>query len=216
MNIQKIDKNAFTTSTWAHGETTELFIYPEHSNYAKREFLWRVSSATVTSDTSDFTPLFGVKRWIMPFDAALQLIHEYNNKPLYSITLNPYEAHCFRGDWKTKSIGKVTDFNLMLKEEAYGLLKPIKLNPTKDLSLGALFQEAFDERLPLDQHKVTLGLFSKTADVALEHLGERIACPAGDLLFVHYQLEEVDVLKKYILKADSTDYTNLVLFAVAY
>lgn len=68
----------------------------------------------------------------------------------------------------------------------------------------------------LDQHKVTLGLFSKTADVALEHLGERITCAAGDLLFIHYQLDEVDVLEKYILKSESSDYTNLVLFAVAY
>lgn len=216
MHFQTIEKKSFVTSAWAHGETTELFIYPENSRFSERDFLWRVSSATVTSEESDFTPFFGVKRWIMPFDSALKLTHEYNNKPLYSITLNPYEAHCFRGDWKTQSKGKVTDFNLMLKEEAYGLLKPIKLIPTKDQSLGALFQEAFDERLPLNQHKVTLGIYSKTVDLFLEHHEEVVKYSAGDLLFVHYALEEVDQLKKYLLKSDSQDYVNIVLFAVVY
>lgn len=216
MQFQKINQNAYLLNKWAHGETTEHFIYPEDGNYAERNFLWRISSATVDSDTSDFTVLFGVKRWIMPFDSTLHLTHTNNSKPLYSITLKPYEAHCFKGDWTTVSVGKTRDFNLMLKEGAYGILKPTKLLPETQYDLGHLFQEAFDERLPLADHTLTLGLYSRDTDIEIDLGDETMLCEREDLLMIHYSLEEVDKIKTFILSQKTQSSSHLVMFAVTY
>ena len=53
----KLTPADFVTSTWSGGTTTQLAIAPEGAVYAERSFLWRVSSATVELETSDFTPL---------------------------------------------------------------------------------------------------------------------------------------------------------------
>lgn len=216
MQFQKIEKASYKSTTWAHGETTELYIYPEDGNYAERQFLWRVSSATVTSETSDFTNLFGVKRWIMPFDGSLFLSHSHNGKPLYSITLSPYESHCFKGDWETHSIGKVRDFNLMLKEGAYGIVKPVRLLPNTSKDLGHLFQDAFDERLPLTDHKLTLGMHSRDTSFEIQTGHDTINCSCEDLLFIHYSIEDVDQVKSFVLSNLRDELTNIVLFAVTY
>ena len=105
MKYHVIDKAHQKTTSWPGGKATEIFIYPENANYAERQFSWRVSSATVEKEESDFTPLYGIKRWILPFDAPLLLKHRNQQKPLYEILIKPYEAHCFKGDWDTKSIG---------------------------------------------------------------------------------------------------------------
>ena len=41
---------------WSGGSTTELFIFPPTGNYRKRNFDFRLSTATVEVDTSDFLP----------------------------------------------------------------------------------------------------------------------------------------------------------------
>jgi len=216
MQFQKVEKSSYKTTTWAHGETTEFYIFPKESNYEQREFLWRVSSATVTSDTSEFTALFGVKRWIMPFDAPLFLTHTHNGKPLYSITLNPYESHCFKGDWATQSRGKARDFNLMLKEGAYGIVKPVKLISTGPKDLGHLFQEAFDERLPLAEHQLTLGFYSLENDFAIETLEDSFSCTGGEMMFIHYTMEEVDLVKEFVISTQKETVSHIVLFAITY
>lgn len=216
MQFQKISQNTYLLNKWTHGETTELFIYPEDGDYAQREFLWRVSSATVASESSDFTVLFGVKRWIMPYDSTLHLTHTNNSKPLYSITLKPYEAHCFKGDWNTASVGKTRDFNLMLKEGAFGILKPTKLLPDMHYELGHLFQEAFDERLPLVDHKLTLGMYNRDTDIEIEHDDKTIFCEREDLILIHYTLEEVDNIKTFIISQKTQATSHLVMFAVTY
>jgi hypothetical protein len=216
MQVQKINQNAYLLNKWAHGETTEIYIYPEDGNYTERDFLWRVSSATVDSDSSDFTVLFGVKRWIMPYDATLLLTHTNNSKPLYSITLKPYEAHCFKGDWTTSSVGKTRDFNLMLKEGAYGILKPTKLLPEAHYDLGHLFQEAFDERLPLADHNLTLGMYSRDSDIEIKLEDETLFSTREDLLLIHYTLEEVDKVKTFILSQNTQSTSHVVMFAVTY
>lgn len=39
-------KEDFIVTSWSGGETTQLAIYPEHASLSKRDFLWRISSAT--------------------------------------------------------------------------------------------------------------------------------------------------------------------------
>ena len=61
---------------WSGGTTTELFIYPEGATYEDRNFKFRLSIATVESETSEFTPLAGVKRTLMLLHGELTLKHE--------------------------------------------------------------------------------------------------------------------------------------------
>ncbi len=54
----------------------------------------------------------------MLLKGELGLIHEGR----YTKHLKPYEQDTFSGEWDTRSKGKVTDFNLMLKDGATGAL----------------------------------------------------------------------------------------------
>lgn len=111
LKIKIIKKEDQFISKWSGGTTTQLDIYPEDALYGERNFLWRISSAVVELPESVFTHLPGIKRIIMPISGELYLEHEGRYKKL----LKPFEQDSFSGDWTTKSRGKVTDFNLMMR-----------------------------------------------------------------------------------------------------
>ncbi|OJV65967.1 MAG: hypothetical protein BGO41_08520 [Clostridiales bacterium 38-18] len=210
-----IEKSHYNTSTWAHGTTTQLYIYPENGDYTKREFEWRISSATVDAEETTFTALYGVKRWIMPIDAALHLEHKYQEKALYSITLNPYEAHCFRGDWDTGSKGKAKDFNLMMRENTFGLLKSVKLFE-EGQRLETIFPEAFDERLPHMGKKLTIGFLSFEGELEFTCELDQHVAVKDQLVFVHYAIDEIDQMKEISVKHINQVRPNVILFALTY
>ena len=54
MKIEHLTAGNFITSTWAGGTTTQLYLYPENGSYANRDFLFRISSATVDLEESGF------------------------------------------------------------------------------------------------------------------------------------------------------------------
>lgn len=109
--MELISHNQQKTSTWSGGTTTELFIYPEDSVYSERNFDFRISTATVEVEESNFTQLPGYKRILMILQGDLFIEH----KNQHSKTLHQYECDEFLGDWETKAKGKVIDFNLMMK-----------------------------------------------------------------------------------------------------
>lgn len=101
----------YAVSVWAGGKTTQLYIYPEDAEYAKRNFLFRLSSATVECEQSEFTSLPGVDRIIMPLRGSLHLYYEGHGEKV----LREYEQDSFDGGWQTTSMGRATDFNLMMR-----------------------------------------------------------------------------------------------------
>ena len=112
MKIQLLTAENYRTGAWSGGTTTELFIYPENADYAARQFLFRISSATVDLEESDFTPLAGVERYITPLAGHFTLEHPDGTK----VEMGPLSApYRFSGEIPTHCIGTVTDFNLMLK-----------------------------------------------------------------------------------------------------
>ena len=112
MNIRHLTAADFSTSTWSGGTTTQLLLYPENGSYAARDFLFRISSATVDLEESDFTALPGVERYITPLQGSFTLTHP-GQAP---VELPPLAApYRFPGDIATHCVGKATDFNLMLK-----------------------------------------------------------------------------------------------------
>ena len=52
-----LTKDDYVVSQWSGGTTTQLAIAPSGAQYGDRAFLWRLSSATVDLEESDFTPL---------------------------------------------------------------------------------------------------------------------------------------------------------------
>ena len=74
--MEIIKPEEYAVSEWAGGKTTQLYIYPQGSEYAKRNFLLRISSATVECERSEFTSLPQVERIILPLSGSLHLFYE--------------------------------------------------------------------------------------------------------------------------------------------
>jgi len=107
-----------TTINWASGTSTEIFVFPADGNFVERKFTFRISTATVEAESSTFTFFEGITRHLMILKGTLELIHEGR----YTKVLQPYDQDVFSGAWNTRSKGRVTDFNLMLKNGATGEL----------------------------------------------------------------------------------------------
>ncbi|MFC5269289.1 HutD family protein [Adhaeribacter terreus] len=118
MSIQQFTSDSRTTINWASGTSTEIFIHPSNGSFADRNFLFRISTATVETEESAFTFFEGITRHLMILKGELELIHEGR----YTKHLKPFDQDTFSGEWSTRSKGKVTDFNLMLKAGATGSL----------------------------------------------------------------------------------------------
>lgn len=103
-------------SEWSGGITRQLAIFPDGADYGKRDFLWRVSSAGVFLDESDFTGLPDYKRFISVIEGEMLLKHGDGG----SIRLTPGCVYCFDGGISTHSYGRCTDFNLMLRKGRCG------------------------------------------------------------------------------------------------
>lgn len=114
-----IRKEDTKTIEWSGGTTRELFIYPENSNYKAKDFLFRLSVATIEVPTSIFTPLEGIRRTTLILDGEIELTHDGH----YSKTLKALEQDSYDGGWKTSCKGTCADFNLMLREHTEGTVQ---------------------------------------------------------------------------------------------
>ena len=113
MKEKIIAREDFKTTKWAGGETTQLAIYPEDADFADRDFLWRISSATFTGTESTFSDFSGYQRYLLPIEGQLSVSH----KGLYSRDLKKYEVEYFDGGWETSSTNSpdCRDYNFIVK-----------------------------------------------------------------------------------------------------
>lgn len=133
--LQKLEKIDYTVSNWSGGTTTQIAIWPPNALYADRDFLWRISSATVDLEESDFTPLPDYERLISTLEGEIVLTHN-GGEP---IKLRPFEVHAFSGADATHSRGRCRDFNLMLRRGCViGTMQALRLSDTPTiLNAGA-------------------------------------------------------------------------------
>lgn len=124
MQYRIITPEEYETGVWSGGTTTQLAIYPPGASYADRNFIFRLSSATVDTEQSEFTHLPDYDRWLMIFEGRARLVHDSEKE----VTLNPYECDAFDGGISTVSFGRVTDYNLMLRKGGTGSMKAIGLD----------------------------------------------------------------------------------------
>lgn len=111
----------YKTGQWMGGTTTELAIFPKTSKYLDRDFVWRLSSATIETDESDFSRLPDYDRVLMVLEGEVVL--SYENQ--HVARLKELEQDRFDGQWKTRSFGKIKDFNLMVRKGSEGYLDVI-------------------------------------------------------------------------------------------
>ena len=143
MILTHLTAESFVVSSWAGGVTTQIAIAPPCAAYADRDFLWRVSSASVETETSDFTPLPDYWRWITPLTGSMTLFHDGGD----GVRLAPYEVHRFDGGAATRSQGRCTDFNLMLRKgEAQGQMYARRLSAGSVCTVA--FSGSLDRRFP--------------------------------------------------------------------
>ena len=107
-----ITRKQYKTTRWSGGLTHQLYIYPENADYAKRDFLFRISMAEAEVEDSDYTYLEGVDRYLVSLDGNCTLTHGDEK----SFQLSPFGAVAhFSGEVPTHAHGAIRDFNLMLK-----------------------------------------------------------------------------------------------------
>lgn len=123
MKTTLLKSGQFQRNVWSGGTTVELFVFPPEASYARRDFRFRLSSATVESENSEFTSLPGISRKLMLLSGNLTVHHEGH----HSKTLKKFGVDQFEGDWKTSSIGQCTDFNLMTSGNTRGNMSGIEL-----------------------------------------------------------------------------------------
>lgn len=122
MKFQILKKEDFTPNKWSGGDTTELFIYPEHCKYSDKDFLFRLSLATIEVEESIFTPLNGYLRKLLVLKGELELSHLRQ----HTTNLSPYNFDSFDGSWETSSKGKANPFNTIYKSGIEVSYKSIK------------------------------------------------------------------------------------------
>ncbi len=113
MNLILHPISSSKTISWASGTSTELFVFPPDGNFQTRAFDFRISTATVEAEETNFSDFSGLTRILLVLNGNLTLIHEGR----YTKELKTFDQDRFDGSWKTKSKGKVQDFNVMFTEK---------------------------------------------------------------------------------------------------
>ena len=174
---------------WSGGITTQLAIYPPEADYQKRNFAWRISTASVDDEKSTFTSLPGFKRIIMPLQGEpLKLNHKEHHK----VTLNPLETDTFQGAWTTESEGRVQDFNLMLAAGCDGNMQGY------DIIDKCSFKPQINT-LESKGNTVTVAFYLLTGQLTIEQGKQTSKIQKGD--FVTFTAGVKEKLGEYVLRS---------------
>ena len=174
MKIDIITNEETVVSTWSGGSTKQFYIFPKDATLQERNFDFRISSAIVEVEESEFTSFFGYDRYLIVLNGELEIVHA--NK--YSKILKQYEVDSFLGDWKTTSKGKITDFNLIVKRGFKGELK--YLNLKTDVSILKEFSN----------HPERIGFFVISGELNVKINNSEYNIQKGELLMIENRGEK--------------------------
>ena len=195
-NVELIKQENYKPTFWSGGMATELITYPSDSDYASRNFLWRLGVAKINILESTFSTLPNVSRKFMVIEGQITLDHE--NK--YTKLLNPFEQDSFSGDWKTKTYGKASVFNLMTTENYHGELIHLNISPKKQ----------FDFKYEPSPNKDLVAICFYVVNESFKTLiNDKIySVNTNDLLFINDI--EPNSIYKFMFSNESLGVTNIV------
>ena len=121
-NITLLKSNDFQVSDWSGGKTKQLYLSPTTGHYGKRDFDYRLSTATVELAESQFSDLSGFHRILMSLDHTLHL-HDASRQE--ETVLAPFTPYFFEGSDSITSRGTCTDFNLIYSNHYQGQMLAI-------------------------------------------------------------------------------------------
>ena len=121
-NITLLKSNDFQVSNWSGGKTKQLYLSPPTGHYGKRDFDYRLSTATVELAESQFSDLSGFHRILMSLDHTL---HLHNASRQEETVLAPFTPYVFEGSDSITSRGTCTDFNLIYSDHYQGQMLAI-------------------------------------------------------------------------------------------
>ena len=121
-NITLLKSNDFQVSDWSGGKTKQLYLSPPTGHYGKRDFDYRLSTATVEAAESEFSDLSGFHRILMSLDHTL---HLHNASRQEETVLAPFTPYFFEGSDSITSRGTCTDFNLIYSDHYQGQMLAI-------------------------------------------------------------------------------------------
>ena len=174
------------TTTWSGGTTTQLAIAPEGAVYADRDFLWRLSSAGVELEHSDFTPLPDSNRLISVLHGELEM--KIGDGARFG--LEPFTLRSFDGGVPVESWGKCTDYNLMVrKDKCQGIAQSVALSD------GATCRWTAPLAAPQEGTACTLALYCVQGGVSLPQAG--VEAKEGQLLLCRQADESAVELKAH-------------------
>ncbi|MEG1801056.1 MAG: HutD family protein, partial [Oscillospiraceae bacterium] len=161
---------SFSTSLWSGGSTTQLAIYPPQAVYANRDFIWRISSATVEDEFSTFTPLPDYNRIISVISGKVRLQH-LDREVLVSRGM----THFFDGGESTECFGRCTDFNLMMKKGlCQGSMDFVTIHCSKPVALHS------NDAMATGAH-CTCAVFALDESISISFGGSITRCPSQSL-----------------------------------
>ncbi len=116
-HITLLRANDFQVSDWSGGKTKQLYLSPPTGHYGKRNFDYRLSTATVELAESQFSDLSGFHRILVSLDHTL---HLHNASRQEETVLAPFTPYAFEGSDSITSRGTCTDFNLIYSDHYQG------------------------------------------------------------------------------------------------
>ena len=116
-NVTLLRANDFQVSDWSGGKTKQLYLSPPTGHYGKRDFDYRLSTATVELAESQFSDLSGFHRILMSLNHTL---HLHNASRQEETVLAPFTPYVFEGSDSITSRGTCTDFNLIYSDHYQG------------------------------------------------------------------------------------------------
>ena len=116
-NVTLLRAKDFQVSDWSGGKTKQLYLSPPTGHYGKRDFDYRLSTATVELAESQFSDLSGFHRILMSLDHTL---HLHNASRQEETVLAPFTPYVFEGSDSITSRGTCTDFNLIYSDHYQG------------------------------------------------------------------------------------------------
>jgi len=114
------------SSVWSGGISKQYYIFPATASYAARDFSFRISMATSSSDLKvPYTNLANITRHLIMLEGTAHVLHQGH----YDIVMHPYtEIDVFNGGWASSASGKVTDLNLMVAKGVHGQMSILDNN----------------------------------------------------------------------------------------
>lgn len=137
--MELIRQSQHKTTKWSGGKTSEIFIFPNESNFKEGNFQLRISTATIEVEESIFTKLPRVERILTVLNGKLKLIHEGHHE----VELHSFDQDAFSGNWNTKCIGKAVDFNVMVKNNTKADVQIIRIQHSEERNIEQIGDFSF-------------------------------------------------------------------------